>query len=156
MFITISLWINSVVVESMGKPLKISEQAAVQMPMKTVASLIAMVAIGTWAYFGIIETQNRISTTLELMEKDLKENTEFRIKWPRGQLGSLPADSEQFMMIEDLYKTTDKLNAHNDSMSLNKVNIEFLRKQMYKVLMDIEKLKYANREIHYKNGNGAQ
>ena len=136
----------------MGKPLKISEEAAVQMPMKTVASLIAMVALGTWAYFGIIETQNRISTTLELMEKDLKENTEFRIKWPRGQLGSLPADSEQFMMIEDLYKTTDKLNAHIDSMSLNKVNIEFLRKQMDKVLMDIEKLKDANREIHYKNG----
>ena len=136
----------------MGKPLKISEEAAVQMPMKTVASLIAMVAIGTWAYFGIIETQNRISTTLELMEKDLKENTEFRIKWPRGQLGSLPADSEKFMMIEALYKTTDKLNAHIDSMSLNKVNIEFLRKQMDKVLMDIEKLKDANREIHYKNG----
>ena len=136
----------------MGKPLKMSEEAAVQMPMKTVLSLIAMVAIGTWAYFGIIETQNRISTTLELMEKDLKENTEFRIKWPRGQLGSLPADSEQFMMIEDLYKTTDKLNAHIDSMSLNKVNIEFLRKQMDKVLMDIEKLKDANREIHYKNG----
>jgi len=140
----------------MGKPLRISEEAAVQMPMKTVASLIAMVAIGTWAYFGIIETQNRISTTLELMEKDLKENTEFRIKWPRGQLGSLPADSEQFMMIEDLYKTTDKLNKHIDAMSLNKVNIEFLRKQMDKVLMDIEKLKDANREIHYKNGNGAQ
>ena len=140
----------------MPKPLKISEEAAVQMPMKTVASLIAMVAIGPWAYFGIIETQNRISTTLELMEKDLKENTEFRIKWPRGQLGSLPADSEQFMMIEDLYKTTDKLNKHIDAMSLNKVNIEFLRKQMDKVLMDIEKLKDANREIHYKNGNGAQ
>ena len=136
----------------MGKPLKISEEAAVQMPMKTVASLIAMVAIGTWAYFGIIETQNRISTTLELMEKDLKENTEFRIKWPRGQLGSLPADSEQFMMIEDLYKTTDKLNKHIESMALNRVNIEFLRKQMDKVLMDIEKLKDANREIHYKNG----
>ena len=136
----------------MPNPLRSSEEAAVQMPMKTVASLIAMVAIGTWAYFGIIETQNKISTTLELMEKDLKENTEFRIKWPRGQLGSLPADSEQFMMIEDLYKTTDKLNKHIDSMSLNKVNIEFLRKQMDKVLMDIEKLKDANREIHYKNG----
>ena len=136
----------------MGKPFKISDEAAVQMPMKTVASLIAMVAIGTWAYFGIIETQNKISTTLELMEKDLTENTEFRIKWPRGQLGSLPADSEQFMMIEDLYKTTDKLNKHIDSKSLNKVNIEFLRKQMDKVLMDIEKLKDANREIHYKNG----
>ena len=137
----------------MGKPLKISEEAAVQMPMKTVLSLIAMVAIGTWAYFGIIETQNKISTTLELMEKDLTENTEFRIMWPRGQLGSLPADSEQFMMIEDLYKTTDKLNKHIESMALNRVNIEFLRKQMDKVLMDIEKLKDANREIHYKNGS---
>ena len=137
----------------MSKPLKISEEAAVQMPMKTVASLIAMVAIGTWAYFGIIETQNKIQTTVELMQKDLVENTDFRIKWPRGQLGSLPADSEQFMMIEDLYKTTDKLNKHIDSMALNKVNIEFLRKQMDKVLQDIEKLKDANREIHYKNGN---
>ena len=140
----------------MGKPLKISEEAAVQMPMKTVASLLTLVALGTWAYFGIIETQNRMETTLKLMETDVVENTEFRIKWPRGQLGSLPADSEQFMMIEDLYKTTDKLNEHIDSMSLNKVNIEFLRKQMDKVLMDIEKLKDANREIHYKNGNGAQ
>jgi preprotein translocase subunit YajC len=133
--------------------LKISEEAAVQMPMKTVASLIALVAIGTWAYFGIIETQNKISTTVELMSKDLTENTEFRIKWPRGQLGSLPADSEQFMMIEDLYKTTEKIGKHIDSMSLNKVNIEFLRKQMDKVLEDIEELKDANRDMHYKNGN---
>ena len=137
-------------------PLKISEEAAVQMPMKTVASLITMVAIGTWAYFGIIETQNRMETTLKLMETDVVENTEFRIKWPRGQLGSLPADSEQFMMIEDLYKTTDKLNKHIENMALNKVNIEFLRKQMDKVLEDIEKLKDQNREMHYKNGNGAQ
>ena len=132
--------------------LKISEEAAVQMPMKTVASLIALVAIGTWAYFGVIETQNKLSTQVELMQKDLIENTDFRIKWPRGQLGSLPADSEQFMMIEDLYKSTDKLSKHIDSMSLNKVNIEFLRKQMDKVLEDIEELKDANREIHYKNG----
>ena len=139
----------------MSKPLRISEEAAVQMPMKTVASLICMVAIGTWAYFGIIETQNKLSTEVELMSKDLTENTEFRIKWPRGQLGSLPADSEQFMMIEDLYKTTDKLNKHIENMALNKVNIEFLRKQMYKVLDDIEKLKDANREMHYRNGKGA-
>ena len=136
----------------MPKPLKISEEASVQMPMKTVLSLIAMVAIGTWAYFGIIETQNKLSTQVELMTKDLTENTEFRIKWPRGQLGSLPADSEQFMMIEDLYKSVDKLNKHIENMALNKVNIEFLRKQMDKVLEDIEKLKDANREIHYKNG----
>ena len=135
------------------KPLNISEEAAVQMPMKTVASLIALVAIGTWAYFGLHETLNRHSTQIELMQKDLVENTEFRIKWPRGQLGSLPADSEQFMMIEDLYKTTDKLNKHIESMALNKVNIEFLRKQMDKVLVDIEKLKDANRDLGYKNGN---
>ena len=135
------------------KPLSISESAAVQMPMKTVASLIVIVALGTMGYFQIIERLNIADTRLQLMEKELIENTEFRIKWPRGQLGSLPADSEQFMMIEDLYKTTDKINEHVEDMALNKVNIEFLRKQMDKVLEDIEKLKDANREIKY-NGNG--
>ena len=137
-----------------NKPLNIGEEARVQMPMKTVASLIVIVAMGVWGYFGIVEKLNQHSTRLELMEKDLTENTDFRIKWPRGQLGSLPADSEQFMMIEDLYKTTDKLNSHIESMALNKVNIEFLRKQMDKVLIDIEKLKDANREMKYTNGNG--
>ncbi len=124
-----------------NKPLKLSEEAAVQMPMKTVASLIIIVALGTMGYFQIIERLNVADTRIQIMEKDLEENTEFRIKWPRGQLGSLPADSEQFMMIEDLYKTTDKLNKHIENMALNKVNIEFLRKQMDKVLEDIEKLK---------------
>ena len=135
------------------KPLNIGEEVAVQMPMKTVASLIIIVALGTMGYFQIIERLNVADTRIQIMEKDLEENTEFRIKWPRGQLGSLPADSEQFMMIEDLYKSTDKLNKHIESMALNKVNIEFLRKQMDKVLEDIEKLKDANREISYKNGN---
>ena len=135
-----------------NKPLNISDEAKVQMPMKTVVSLITMVAIGTWAYFGIIETQNKLSTQVELMSKDLTENTEFRIKWPRGQLGSLPADSEQFMMLEDLYKTTDRINKQIENMMHNKVNIEFLSKQMTKALEDIEKLKDSNREIHYKNG----
>jgi division protein CdvB (Snf7/Vps24/ESCRT-III family) len=125
------------------KPLQIGEEAKVQMPMKTVASLIIIVALGTMGYFQIIERLNVADTRIQLMEKDLEENTEFRIKWPRGQLGSLPADSEQFMMIEDLYKTTEKLNTHIESMALNKVNIEFLRKQMDKALEDIEKLKDA-------------
>ena len=133
--------------------LKISEQAAVQMPMKTVASLIAMVAIGTWAYFGIIETQNRVNTQLEIMQKDLEMNTEFRIKWPRGQMGSLPADQEQFMMIEDLYKTVDRINKAIEDGMHNKVNIDFLTKQMNKVLSDIEKLKDKQRT--FSNGNGA-
>ncbi len=133
--------------------LKISESASVQMPMKTVASLITMVAIGTWAYFGLHETLNQHSTRLELMEEDLEENTEFRIKWPRGEMGSLPADSEQFMMLEDLYKTTDKINKQLDAMMNNRINIEFLQKQMDKVLKDIEMLKDKNREIIYKNGS---
>ena len=137
-----------------NKPLQIGEEAKVQMPMKTVASLIIIVALGTMGYFQIIERLNVADTRLQLMEKDLEENTEFRIKWPRGQLGSLPADSEQYMMIEDLYKTTDKLQAHIENMALNKVNIEFLRKQMDKVLEDIEKLKDSNRDMKY-NGNGA-
>ncbi len=136
------------------KPLNISEEAAVQMPMKTVASLIIIVALGTMGYFQIIERLNVADTRIQIMEKDLEENTEFRIKWPRGQLGSLPADSEQYMMIEDLYKTTDKLNKHIENMALNKVNIEFLRKQMDKVLTDIEDLKDNARDMHYKNGNG--
>ena len=135
------------------KPLTISESAAVQMPMKTVASLITLVAIGTWAYFGLIETQNKLLTKVELMSSDLEMNTEFRIKWPRGQLGSLPADSEQFMMIEDLYKSVDKLQKAIEDGMHNKVNIEFLTKQMNKALTDIEELKDSNREIHYKNGN---
>jgi DNA repair photolyase len=138
------------------KPLNIGEEVAVQMPMKTVASLIIIVALGTMGYFQIIERLNVADTRIQIMEKDLEENTEFRIKWPRGQLGSLPADSEQFMMIEDLYKTTDKINKHVEDMALNKVNIQFLRTQMDKVLEDIEKLKDANREIGYKNGSYSQ
>ena len=138
----------------MGKPLKISEEAAVQMPMKTVASLIAMVAIGTWAYFGIIETQNKISTTLELMEKDLTENTEFRIKWPRGQLGSLPADSEQFMLIEHMSGQVEKIETAMQDMMSNTVNIERLQKDVEKILSDIEKLKDKQRTFANGNGHG--
>ena len=136
-----------------NKPLNIGEEAKVQMPMKTVASLIVIVALGTMGYFNMVERLNQHSTRLELMEKDLEENTEFRIKWPRGEMGSLPADSEQFMMLEDLYKTTDKINNQLDKMMNNRINIEFLQKQMDKVLKDIEMLKDKNREIIYKNGS---
>ncbi len=134
------------------KPLTISESAAVQMPMKTVASLIVIVALGTMGYFQMVERLNVADTRIQIMEKDLEENTEFRIKWPRGQLGSLPADSEQFMMLEDIYKNLDRINKHLESMALNKVNIEFLQGQMNKALEDIEKLKDANREMKYTNG----
>jgi len=133
--------------------LKISEEAAVQMPMKTVASLIALVAIGTWAFFGIQEKLNSNSTKLELMEKDLIENTAFRIGWPRGTLGSLPADSEQFMLIEELYKQVEKLQIQQEAGMHNKVNIEFISKQLEKALEDIEELKDKARDQHYKNGS---
>ena len=139
-----------------NKPLSISESAAVQMPMKTVASLIIIVALGTMGYFQIVERINIADTKIKIMEQDVEQNTEFRIKWPRGQMGSLPADSEQYMMLEDLYKTTDRLNKHIESMALNKVNIEFLRKQMDKVLEDIENLKDEARDMHYKNGSYSQ
>ena len=136
------------------KPLTISESAAVQMPMKTVASLIIIVALGTMGYFQMVERLNIADTKIKIMEQDVEQNTEFRIKWPRGQMGSLPADSEQYMMLEDLYKTTDRINKHIEDMALNKVNIEFLTKQMDKVLVDIEKLKDSNRDMKY-NGNGS-
>ena len=130
--------------------LKISEEAAVQMPMKTVASLIALVAIGTWAFFGIQEKLNTHATKLQIMEKDLEMNSEFRIKWPRGLLGSLPADSEQFMLIEELYKQSDKLQTRVDSMLHNEVNIKALEKAVEKLQKDVERLKDKQREF----GNG--
>ena len=121
--------------------LKISEEAKVQMPMKTVASLIAIVGIGVWGYFGIVEKLNIHSTEIKLMTSDLEKNTEFRIGWPRGTLGSLPADSEQFMLIEDLYKQVEKLQTQQEAGMHNKVNIEFLQKQVEKLLEDVEELK---------------
>jgi len=131
--------------------LRISESAAVQMPMKTVASLITLVAIGTWAFFGIQEKLNQHSTKLEIMDKDVVMNTDFRIKWPRGLLGSLPADSEQFMLIEELYKQVDKLQLRVDSMLHNEVNISALDKAVDKLQKDVEKLK--DRQRQFANGN---
>ena len=133
------------------QPLSISDEAKVQMPMKTVGSLIAMVAIGTWAFFGIQEKLNTHATKLQIMEKDLEMNSEFRIKWPRGLLGSLPADSEQFMLIEELYKQTDKLQIRVDSMLHNEVNISALSKAVDKLQSDVEKLKDKQRE--FSNGS---
>ena len=136
----------------MGKPLNISEEARVQMPMKTVISLIVMVSLGTFGYFQIQEKLNKHNTQLELMERDLEMNTEFRIKWPRGLLGSLPADSEQFMLIEELYKQMDKVQIRVDSMLHNEVNIEALSKAVNKLQSDVEKLKDKQRSF----ANGAQ
>ena len=127
------------------QPLTISDEAKVQMPMKTVASLIALVAIGTWAFFAIQEKLNQHSTQLQIMEKDLTENTEFRIKWPRGLLGSLPADSEQFMLIEHMSGQVEKMEISMQDMMSNTVNIQRLQKDVEKILSDIEKLKDKQR-----------
>ena len=122
------------------------------MPMKTVVSLIIIVALGTMGYFQIVERLNIADTRLQLMEKDLTENTDFRIKWPRGQLGTLPADSEQYMLIEDLYKQVEKLQKNIEMNMSNKLKIEFMEGQINKLLTDVEELKDANREIVFKNG----
>ena len=132
--------------------LNISDNTNISMPVRNMLAIIGAVAMGVWAYFGVTEQLNKHSTTLELMQKDLSENTEFRIKYPRGELGQSQNDLEQFMLIEDLYKSVDTMQKHLDSMANNKINIEFLNKQMDKVIEDIEKLKDADRDIKYENG----
>ena len=129
-----------------NKPLKISEQAAVQMPMKTVASLIAMVAIGTWAYFGLHETLNRHSTQIELMQKDLEQNSEFRIKYPRGELGQSSGEAELFMLVEHLSSVVEDLDTEIKGMRNNAVNIDFLKSRTEKLTEEVEKL--------IRNGSG--
>ena len=146
------------------KRLDISESTAVSMPMKNLIAIVVAVAVGVWAYFGIIERLNKLETQSVLLEKDMTaederlhnevtKNTQFRIKYPRGELGQRSQDIAQFMLIEDLYKSVDRMQEHLDSMSNNKINIEFLNKQMDKALESIEKLKDADREITYKNGS---
>ena len=132
--------------------MKLSPNQNIQMPMKTVISLIVMVALGTFGFFQIQEKLNQHSTQLEIMDKDLVMNTEFRIKWPRGLLGSLPADSEQFMLIEELYKQMDKLQIRVDGMLHNEVNITALNKAVEKLQGDVEKLKDKQRQF----ANGGQ
>ena len=147
----------------MKNRLDISDNTAISMPVRNMLAIIGAVAVGVWAYFGVLERITMLETKSVLSEKDLNQhverieaevvkNSEFRIKWPRGEMGSLPADSEQFMLIEDLYGSVEKIEKHIESMANNRINIEFLRKQVDKIMEDIEKLKDANREIVYKNG----
>jgi len=149
----------------MTKPVQVNDNTAVAMPIRNMLAIIGAVAVGVWSYFGIVERLNISETKITLLEKDLQQaiemletdlekNTEFRIKWPRGEMGSLPADSEQFMLIEDLYKTVEKMEEHIEGMMNNKINISFLQEQMKKAKEDIEKLKDSDRDIIYKNGNG--
>ena len=144
--------------------MKISDNTSISMPMRNLLSILAAVAVGVWGYFGLVERltllemQNAsLTKDLEHAEQkltaDIEKNNEFRIKYPRGELGQSSQDIEQFMLIEDLYTTVERMQKHLDSMSNNKINIEFLNKQMEKAQTNIEALKDADREIVYKNGN---
>ena len=132
--------------------------------MRNLLSIIGAVAIGVWAYFGVVERLNKLETQSVLLEKDMTaederlhnevtKNTDFRIRYPRGEVGQSSQDIEQFMLIEDIYKSVERMQKHLDDMANNKVNIEFLKEQMEKAQESIEKLKDADREIVYKNGN---
>ena len=143
--------------------MKISDSTSISMPMRNLLSIIGAVAVGVWAYFGVVERLNKLETQSVLLEKDMTadderlhnevtKNTDFRIRYPRGELGQSSQDIEQFMLIEDLYKTVERMQQHIDSMANNKINIEFLKEQMEKAQESIEKLKDADREIVYKNG----
>ena len=149
----------------MANRLNVSDQTAISMPMRNLLSIIAAVAVGVWAYFGVLERITMLETKAQLSEKDLKQavemlttdlekNTEFRIKWPRGEMGSLPADSEQFMLIEHIAGQVEAIQKSMESMMNNGVNIKRLQEDVKILREDVEKLKDSNRDIIYKNGTG--
>ena len=145
--------------------LDISEQTAISMPMKNLLAIISAVAVGVWAYFGVLERITMLETKAQLSEKDLNQvtetlsadiekNNEFRIKWPRGELGSPPADSEQFMLIEHIAGQLEAISERMEDMMNNGVNIKRLQEDVKMLREDVEKLKDSNRDIIYKNGTG--
>ena len=158
----------------MKNRLDISDSTAVSMPMKNLLAIIAAVCVGVWAYFGVLERLTSLETKAQLAEKDLtqmdeqhknalatveerltadlEKNTEFRIKWPRGEMGSLPADSEQFMLIEHIAGQLEQVQKSMESMMNNGVNIKRLQEDVKILREDVEKLKDSNRDIIYQNG----
>ncbi len=147
----------------MANRMDVSDNTAVSMPIRNMLAIIGAVGVGVWSYFGIIERLNRLETNTTLLEKDLNQavemvsadmekNTEFRIKWPRGEMGSLPADSEQFMLIEHIAGQVEQIQKSMESMMNNGVNIKRLQEDVKILRDDVEKLKDSNREIIYKNG----
>jgi len=144
--------------------MKISDQTSISMPMRNLLSIVAAVAVGVWAYFGVIERLNNLETKAQLSEKDLtqveerlggdiEKNNEFRIKWPRGELGSLPADSEQFMLIEHIAGQLEKISERMEEMMNNGVNITRLQEDVKSLREDVEKLKDKQRELKHSNGH---
>ena len=120
--------------------MKVSENTSISMPMKNLISIVIAVAIGVWAYFGIVETLNKHSTTLELMQKDLEANSEFRIKYPRGELGQSSGEAELFMLVEHMSGLIEQMEEELKGMRNNRVNIDFLKEQVSKLQTDVEKL----------------
>ena len=148
----------------MKNRLDISEQTAISMPMKNLLAIISAVAVGVWAYFGVLERITMLETKAQLSEKDLNQvtetlsadiekNNEFRIKWPRGELGSPPADSEQFMLIEHIAGQVEAIQKQMENMMNNGVNIKRLQEDVKILRDDVEKLKDSNRRIIYQNGD---
>ena len=147
--------------------LDISDNTAISMPMRNLISIVAAVAVGVWAYFGVLERITMLETKSTLAEKDLEQaqeritadldkNTEFRIKWPRGEMGSLPADSEQFMLIEHIAGQVEGIQKSMEDMMNNGVNIKRLQEDVKILREDVEKLKDSNRSIIYQNGSKTQ
>ena len=130
-------------------PAKLNENTEVALPLRNIISMVAAASLATWAYFGIIERLNQIETNITMMKADLEHNTEFRIKWPRGEMGSLPADSEQFMLIEHLADQLDELTAQIDEGRAphdqqQKLTLEFYEKRISSIEENIEKLRNGN------------
>ena len=145
----------------------VSDNTAISMPMRNLMSIVAAVAVGVWAYFGVLVRITMLETRSTLAEKDLNQaietisadldkNTEFRIKWPRGEMGSLPADSEQFMLIEHIAGQVEAIQKSMEDMMNNGVNIKRLQEDVKILRDDVEKLKDSNRSIIYQNGKTTQ
>ena len=132
--------------------MKISDKTAISMPMRNLIGIVTAVSVGVWAFFGIQETLNKHSTTLELMEKDLEQNSEFRIKYPRGELGQSSGEAELFMLVEHMSGQLEKIITKQENSMHNKVNIDRLQKDVEKILEDIENLKDKVRN----NGTGVR
>jgi len=121
--------------------MKVNESTNIAMPIKNLISIIGAVGIGVWAYFGITEKLNNHATQLELMSKDLEKAVEFSIKWPRGEMGSLPADSEQFLLIEDSIKDIEDIQEELKESRHNATNITRLQKDVERLMEQLELLK---------------
>ncbi len=129
--------------------MKVNDNTSIDMPIRNLLSIVVAVAVGVWAYFGVVSRITSMETSLILAEKDLEKNTEFRIKWPRGEMGTLPADSEQYMLIEFMAEQLESMQTEMESMMSNTVNINFLKDQVSKLQKDVEQLKDKVRN----NGN---